>query len=70
MKRNASLDIIRSLAIFLVLCLHSTENGKFTAGPITGVGGYIMMGLWLPMIACVALFLMLSGYLLNQKSRL
>lgn len=67
MKRNASLDIIRSLAIFLVLCVHSVLNGKFTAGPITGVGGYIMMGLWLMMSSCVPLFLMLSGHLLNMK---
>ena len=67
MKRNASLDIIRSLAIFFVLCLHSVENGKFTAAPITGVGGYIMMGLWLPLMGCLSLFLMLSGYLLNKK---
>lgn len=67
MKRNASLDIIRSLAIFLVLCKHSVINGKFTAGPITGVSGYIMMGVWLVTSVCVPLFLMLSGYLLNKK---
>ena len=67
MKRNASLDIIRSLAIFLVLCKHSVINGKFTAEPITGVSGYIMMGVWLVTSVCVPLFLMLSGYLLNRK---
>lgn len=65
--RNASLDIIRAIAVYMVLCVHSIIFGGFMLEPISGLGGVAMTGFWVLSSCCVPLFLMLSGFLMNRK---
>ena len=65
--RNVELDIIRSIAVYMVLCVHSTIFGGFMMEPISGLGGFAMTGFWVLSSCCVPLFLMLSGFLMNRK---
>ena len=67
-KRKDGLDIIRTIAIALVILIHalglSIDGYTF---PIFGVSGFARIYLRRLCFACVPLFLMLSGYLNINK---
>lgn len=67
-QRNINLDVIRCVALIYILCVHFFLNTNFYySGPITGI--HMQLGVILRncFAACVPLFLMLSGYLMNKK---
>ena len=65
--RNSNLDIIRSGAIYFVICCHSILNFEFVGSRLEGADSYLMLVFWILAHSCVPLFLMLSGYLMNTK---
>lgn len=68
-KRNFNLDVIRSVALFYVICVHFFMNANFYyAGTVTGISMELSVILRNCFTACVPLFLMLSGYLMNKKT--
>lgn len=67
--RNPGLDITRTVAISLVLLMHTI--GLSIDGysiPLTGVDGFIRIYLRRISFSCVPLFLMLSGFLNSRKT--
>lgn len=66
-KRNASLDLIRSAAIFMVISVHFLLNTGFYDTIIMGKKIYLMCVARTIFMTCVPLFLLLTGYLMNQK---
>lgn len=67
-SRNLNLDIIRSIALIYVICVHFFLNTNFYSySPIYGIAMETSIILRNCFTACVPLFIMLSGYLMNQK---
>lgn len=66
-KRNTSLDLIRSLAFVFVVCTHFFKYAEYNSGPIQGLGMYGMTLLRTLPSTCVALFMVLSGYLMYDR---
>lgn len=68
-KRNINLDVIRCIALIYILCVHFFLNANFYySSPIWGTAMQIGIILRNCFSACVPLFIMLSGYLMNRKS--
>lgn len=68
-KRNINLDVIRCVALIYILCVHFFLNANFYySSPIMGTGMQIGVILRNCFAACVPLFIMLSGYLMNRKT--
>lgn len=68
-SRNINLDIIRSVALIYVICVHFFLNTNFYSyGPIHGLAMETSIILRNCFAACVPLFIMLSGYLMNKKN--
>lgn len=66
-KRNINLDLIRNIALFMLISVHFLLNNDFYRTEIIGNKMYIatiFRGLFM---ICVPLFLLLSGYLLNKR---
>lgn len=64
-ERQNGLDIIRCIAILFVIILHfNAYNHK---GETTGIPEIIMIYFWWLAFSCIGLFLLLTGYLMNQK---
>jgi len=66
-SRNASLDIIRTVAVLLTICVHFITNSGFIGSYIDSPQSFIMLMAWLLSKSCVPLFLMLSGWLCINK---
>lgn len=67
-KRILGLDIVRCFAILFVPSVHFFGRTKFYNTPVTGVNmGFQLCLRWLFFI-CVPLFMLLTGYLQNQKT--
>ena len=66
-KRDLQLDVIRTLAIFLVITVHFFDSSGFPGETLGGAVDWGMLCLWLLSHTCVPLFLMLSGWLCGQK---
>ena len=66
-KRNPAADIIRILALFLVVSVHFFLNNGFYSHTVEGKRMYVMTLMRSFFIICVPLFLTLSGYLLRRK---
>ena len=67
-KRILGLDIVRCFAILFVPSVHFFGRTKFYSTPVTGVNmGFQLCLRWLFFI-CVPLFMLLTGYLQNQKT--
>lgn len=66
--RNLNLDLIRCVAAFLVICVHFYLNSGFYG---LTVGGKRMLALFIlrvPCMACVPLFMLLTGYLMAHRN--
>ncbi|HBH94736.1 MAG TPA: hypothetical protein DDX91_03235 [Ruminococcaceae bacterium] len=66
-KRNETLDIIRIAAMLCINGIHFFHNSGFYGTPVEGGTMMLMCTFRNLFIICVPMFLMLSGYLMNQK---
>ncbi|MBQ6831813.1 MAG: acyltransferase family protein [Oscillospiraceae bacterium] len=67
-KRNTGLDLIRCIALLLVLTFHFFLNNGYYYEKQEGVAVFLAGSVrWLS-TSCIGLFLMLSGYLKSEKS--
>ena len=66
-KRDSSLDLIRIVAFFSVICVHFFMNNGYYVQPVLGKRMYVMTVLRAFFMDCVPMFLILSGFLMNQK---
>lgn len=66
-QRNYTLDLIRIIATLLIVSVHFFLNIKFYDQTVTGPLMYLMTVLRTTFMACVPMFLMLTGYLMNKK---
>ena len=67
MKRYFGLDIVRILAICLLLWLHFFLRNGFYHSEATGFGGFLAVSMRPVFMCCIPLFLMLTGYLKCKK---
>lgn len=67
-KRNYTLDLIRIIALLFIICVHSLGRMGFYNEVVLGKKMFVMCVLRSLFITCVPLFLMLTGYLMNQKT--
>lgn len=65
--RDPALDIIRSIALLCVICVHFFWNTEFYETTVTGRAMLIMSVMRSCFIICVPLFMMLTGYLIKSK---
>lgn len=66
-KRNSSMDIIRCIALFLVISVHFFLHNEYYFQPVEGIYMYIMTLMRSCFMECVPLFMVLTGYLMNKK---
>jgi len=66
-KRNTALDITRIVAFFSVISIHFSLHSDFYNKTLLGAPMLCFTILRTAFIHCVPLFIMLSGYLLNEK---
>ena len=67
-KRDSALDITRIVALFSVISVHFFLNNGFYQQPMLGGRMCVMTIMRTGFMVCVPLFLMLTGYLMNQKT--
>ncbi len=67
-QRNPALDIIRIFAFLCVVGVHFFLNNNFYSIPVKGLSMAGMITVRCFCMICVPLFLMLSGYLLKEKT--
>ncbi len=67
-QRNPALDIIRILALLCVMGVHFFLLNDFYSITVTGTAMLAMIVVRCFCMVCVPLFLMLSGYLLKEKT--
>lgn len=66
-KRNESLDIIRIFSLFSVVSVHFMLNSGFYDIAVVGKRMAVMCIIRQFFMICVPMFLVLTGYLMNQK---
>ena len=66
-KRNASIDLVRALASFFVLYVHSCTLIGYYSTPVSGPIMFVMTVFRWIAINCVPLFLLMSGYLCIRR---
>ncbi len=67
-KRNPALDIIRIVAAFTVLSVHFFLHNGFYYETVQGTSMYIMTLMRTLFSVCVPLFMILTGYLMCNKT--
>lgn len=67
-NRDTAMDIVRITAVFFVIGVHFFLNSGFYNEPVDGGKMYILFILRTFSAVCIPLFLILSGYLMNQKT--
>lgn len=67
-ERDFNLDLIRVIAIFLLISVHFFWNSGFYQEVITGCHMFVMVLIRTLSMTCVPLFLLLTGYLLSNKN--
>ena len=67
LKRDTAMDLIRSIAVFLVVSVHFFLHSEFYTQNIDGASMFIPVWIRTACMCCVPLFLMLSGYLNSEK---
>ena len=68
MKRDLSLDLIRSVAIIFLICLHFIAGTGWYELPTVGAAMLLVNIARCLFINCVPLFLLLTGYLCGKKT--
>lgn len=66
--RDTSLDVVRIFAVFSVISVHFFLNSGFYQEQITGNAMFGMVFVRSFFMVCVPLFLLLTGYLMSQKT--
>ena len=66
-ERNLNIDIIKCIALFFVVCGHYYLYSNFYNLPVNGIRMFILVILRSLFVACIPIFLMISGYLLYKK---
>lgn len=67
-NRNINLDIIRTIALLMLVCVHFILNNDFYNTLIIGEKMYISVIFRNIFMTCVPLFILLTGYLMNKKT--
>ncbi|MDO4321803.1 MAG: acyltransferase family protein [Lachnospiraceae bacterium] len=67
-KRNLNADLIRCVAVFSVLSVHFLLRTGFYGVPVEGTGMLIMCMYRSLFMVCVPLFMILTGYLMWEKT--
>ena len=67
MKRNSSIDLMKSCAIFFVISVHFLLNSGFYDMTIHSTLAIFWIGIRTILITCVPLFLVATGFLMNRK---
>lgn len=67
-ERNLNADLIRCVAVFSVLSVHFLLNNGFYSVPVTGKKMFVMCVYRSVFMNCVPLFMLLTGYLMWQKT--
>lgn len=65
--RDTRLDLIRTVAVALVVSVHFFLNSGYYDLPMEGPGMLVMTALRMAFMICVPLFLLLTGYLCRNK---
>ena len=68
MKRNMNADLIRCVAVYSVLSVHFLLNSGFYSVPVEGTAMLLMCIYRSCFMVCVPLFIILTGYLMWQKT--
>lgn len=66
-SRNTSMDIVRIVAVFLVISVHFFLKNGFYSQEVRGTNMYIMCLMRTLFGVCVPLFMILTGYLMSHK---
>lgn len=67
-RRNTALDIIRIVAVFTVISVHFFLHNGFYSETVQGIPMYIMTLMRTLFSVCVPLFMILTGYLMCNKT--
>lgn len=67
-RRDSALDIIRIVAVASVISVHFFLNTGFYSQPVSGTTMYFMVMVRSFFSICVPLFMLLTGYLMCQKT--
>ena len=65
--RDSALDLLRIAAAFFVISVHSVGKAGFYDLPMVGMQMYLMTVIRQFFMCCVALFMLLTGYLMSRK---
>lgn len=68
MKRASGIDLIKSMAIFFVVCVHFFLNTKYYTTPVDGLNMYVQTAVRWVFVICVPLFILSTGYLNHDKT--
>ncbi|MCQ2514930.1 MAG: acyltransferase family protein [Ruminococcus sp.] len=66
-NRNSTLDIIRIIAVILVMSMHFLVYTGFYQEVVSGLPMFIMYNMRVVFLTCVPTFIMLTGYLMCHK---
>ena len=66
-KRNSSIDLLKIISFYLVVCVHFCTHSGFKTEPQVGWTMLIMNVAYAFSNVCVALFIMMTGYLMTNK---
>ncbi|MGX8851836.1 acyltransferase [Amedibacillus sp. YH-ame10] len=66
-KRNLNIDLIRCFALLFVISVHFFSSIEFYDTPLEGIKMLLQTVLRTFFMICVPLFLLLTGYLMNNK---
>ena len=66
-ERIAGIDIIKTLAVFFVICVHFSLNTAFYETDFSGIGMFAQTVFRNLFLSCIPLFLMCTGYLERDK---
>ncbi len=67
-NRNSVLDIIRIVAVFTVISVHFFLYNGFYSYPVEGIEMYVTVVFRSFLSVCVPLFIILTGYLMSNKT--
>ncbi len=69
-ERSSGIDLVKSLAILFVVCVHFSLNTRYYETPVAGGNMLLQTVLRWLFVSCVPLFLLATGYLSGSKTAL